>query len=365
MAERKAQNKYYPPEWDPSKGSINTFKGSHPLRDRARKLHMGILIIRFEIPYNTWCEGCGNLIGFGVRFNAEKKRVGNYYSTPIYQFGMKCPSCANRIVIETDPKACDYKMVSGARWKNEGWVPEANGAMPEFDRVDKAKLEGDAMYRLEHNVSDQVKAQETQPALVRLMRLQERMKTDYDANSKLRRSFREEKKVIKMEKAKDDALKQRASLSAIDLLPERPEDAAHAAAIRFGAAVSSDDMHVRKAALKRKSIFASPGGGGGGGDEKSKRIDKAAEKTLATTAEVTTAEVDEKKKKMKALRTSQYLALAQNHTPRTETSVGRLRAATHGLITPAPTAVPPPPPSSSLTGLSGLVDYGSEGEEEW
>ena len=349
MAERKAQNKYYPPEWDPSKGSINTFKGSHPLRDRARKLHMGILIIRFEIPYNTWCEGCGNMIGFGVRFNAEKKRVGNYYSTPIYQFGMKCPSCANRIVIETDPKACDYKMVSGARWKNEGWVPEANGAMPEFDREDKAKLEGDAMYRLEHNVSDQVKAQETQPALVRLMRLQERMKTDYDANSKLRRSFREEKKVIKMEKAKDEALKQRASLTAITLLPERPEDAAHAATIKFGAAVAQDDMHVKKAALKRKSIFASSSAADDG-----KRRDASTDKALHGTR----VEPDVDEKKMKALKTSQYLALAQNHTPRAGTSVGRLQVSTSELVKPSPTVTP-------STALSGLVDYGSDGSEEW
>ena len=29
--------------------------GQHPLRDRARKLDQGILIIRFEMPFNCWC----------------------------------------------------------------------------------------------------------------------------------------------------------------------------------------------------------------------------------------------------------------------------------------------------------------------
>ena len=65
MAERRATNKWYPEGWDPSKGSLNTFRGQHPLRERAKKLDQGILTVRFELPYNicvrmqrSRCPGC-------------------------------------------------------------------------------------------------------------------------------------------------------------------------------------------------------------------------------------------------------------------------------------------------------------------
>uniref|UniRef100_A0A8C4YB37 Probable splicing factor YJU2B n=1 Tax=Gopherus evgoodei TaxID=1825980 RepID=A0A8C4YB37_9SAUR len=45
--------------------SLNKYRNSHPLRERARKLSQGILIIRFEMPYNIWCDGCKNHIGMG------------------------------------------------------------------------------------------------------------------------------------------------------------------------------------------------------------------------------------------------------------------------------------------------------------
>ncbi len=53
----------------------------------------------------------------GVRYNAEKKQVGNYFSTRIYEFSMKCHICSNRIVVTTDPKTTQYIMTSGARAK--------------------------------------------------------------------------------------------------------------------------------------------------------------------------------------------------------------------------------------------------------
>uniref|UniRef100_A0A3Q1FZB4 Probable splicing factor YJU2B n=1 Tax=Acanthochromis polyacanthus TaxID=80966 RepID=A0A3Q1FZB4_9TELE len=64
--ERKGTNKYYPPDFDPAKhGSLNGYHKTHALRERARKLSQGILIIRFEMPYNIWCDGCKNHIGMG------------------------------------------------------------------------------------------------------------------------------------------------------------------------------------------------------------------------------------------------------------------------------------------------------------
>lgn len=63
-----------------------------------------ISLIRFELPYNIWCGGCGAHVGMGVRYNAQKTTVGRYYSTPIFKFRMKCHLCDNHFEIQTDPK---------------------------------------------------------------------------------------------------------------------------------------------------------------------------------------------------------------------------------------------------------------------
>lgn len=122
QGERKGQNKYYPPDFDPKKhGSLNGYHGTHALRERARKLDQGILIIRFEMPYNIWCLGCNAHIAMGVRYNAEKKKVGMYFTTPVYQFRMKCHLCDQHFEIKTDPQNFDYVILSGARRKEQRW----------------------------------------------------------------------------------------------------------------------------------------------------------------------------------------------------------------------------------------------------
>ncbi|XP_004399022.1 PREDICTED: coiled-coil domain-containing protein 130 isoform X2 [Odobenus rosmarus divergens] len=252
MGERKGVNKYYPPDFNPEKhGSLNRYHNSHPLRERARKLSQGILIIRFEMPYNIWCDGCKNHIGMGVRYNAEKKKVGNYYTTPIYRFRMKCHLCVNYIEMQTDPANCDYVIVSGAQRKEERWDMVDNEQVLTTEHEKKQKLETDAMFRLEHGEADRSTLKKALPTLSHLQEAQSAWKDDFALNSMLRKRFREKKKAMQEEEERDQALQAKASL-AIPLVPETEDDRRLAALLKFHTLDSYED----KQKLKRTEIIS-------------------------------------------------------------------------------------------------------------
>ncbi|KAE9451045.1 hypothetical protein C3L33_17040, partial [Rhododendron williamsianum] len=170
LAAARADNFYYPPEWTPKQGNLNKFHGQHALRERARKIDQGILIIRFEMPYNIWCGGCNSMIAKGVRFNAEKKQVGNYYSTKIWSFSMKSACCKHEIVIQTDPKNCEYVIISGAQKKTEDYDIEDAETLILPPDEERGKL-ADPFYRLEHGEKDMQKKKEAEPVLLLKKRL--------------------------------------------------------------------------------------------------------------------------------------------------------------------------------------------------
>nr|XP_057922702.1 probable splicing factor YJU2B [Doryrhamphus excisus]XP_057922710.1 probable splicing factor YJU2B [Doryrhamphus excisus]XP_057922720.1 probable splicing factor YJU2B [Doryrhamphus excisus] len=269
MGERKGTNKYYPPDFNPAKhGSLNGYHKTHALRERARKLSQGILIIRFEMPYNIWCDGCKNHIGMGVRYNAEKKKVGNYFTTPIYRFRMKCHLCINYIEMQTDPAACDYVIVSGASRKEERWDMAENEQILTTEREEKEKLETDAMFKLDHGGKDKEKLVKALPSLVELQDYQAGWKDDFQLNSALRRKFRTEKKVIAEKEEKDDAVRARTNLS-IPLLPERDEDKKLAALLSYQTPNSYEDrQRCKRKEISSRSWFSptptTPGGSTGG-----------------------------------------------------------------------------------------------------
>ncbi|WCJ21280.1 hypothetical protein M5689_003446 [Euphorbia peplus] len=249
LAAARADNFYYPPEWTPQQGSLNKFHGQHALRERARKIDQGILIIRFEMPFNIWCGGCNSMIAKGVRFNAEKKQVGNYYSTKIWSFSMKAACCKQEIVIQTDPKNCEYLIISGAQKKTEDFdVEDAETfALPADE--EKGKL-SDPFYRLEHEEEDIRKKKEAEPVLVRLQRASDsRHSDDYGRNKALRARLRSQKKRV----AEEEASSRKLGLN-IRLLPTSKEDAATAADIQFSSKFNRN-LKDKRASIHSTSIF--------------------------------------------------------------------------------------------------------------
>lgn len=225
-------NKYYPPDYDGEKdGSLNKYRGKHALGDRARKIDQGILITRFELPFNIWCGTCDNHIGMGVRYNAEKKKIGAYYSTPIFSFRCKCHLCDGWFEIHTDPKNTRYIVASGARQKDEDWNPEENGGyavhgeyLAIYPRtilnqilLDTQKANAgpsDPLAILEKKTDAQTNLTKVQvPRLEALQDASEHYNSDpYTFSVKVRKRFRAEKKAEKEKVAADDQIKGRYGL---------------------------------------------------------------------------------------------------------------------------------------------------------
>ncbi|XP_022957516.1 coiled-coil domain-containing protein 130-like [Cucurbita moschata] len=249
LAAARADNFYYPPEWTPKQGSLNKFHGQHALRERARKLDQGILIIRFEMPYNIWCGGCNSMIAKGVRFNAEKKQVGNYYSTKIWSFTMKAACCRQEIVIQTDPKNCEYVIISGAQRKTEEYDIEDAETLELPADEERGKL-ADPFYRLEHQEKDMQKKKEAEPVLVRLQRLSDsRHADDYTRNRTLRAQLRGQKKRV----AEEENASRKMGLG-IRLLPATEEDSSTAARMKFSSKFEKNRRNKR-ALIHASSIF--------------------------------------------------------------------------------------------------------------
>ncbi|CAH2011145.1 unnamed protein product [Acanthoscelides obtectus] len=261
MGERKGTNKYYPPDYDPKAGGLNKFLGTHALRERARKIDQGIIIIRFEMPYNIWCEGCQNHIGMGVRYNAEKTKVGMYYTTPVYQFKMKCHLCDNHFVIKTDPANLDYLILSGARRQENRWDPLKNEQVVPETKETQKRLFDDSMYKLEHGSKDTALAESAKPRLANLFNRNEDVWADcYTANQKLRAQFRKTNCDLKKQVAKDNMLLKKSSLD-IPLLAEREEDKKVASLLsmklKSNKSIAENTDQIRKKIISESSLPAS------------------------------------------------------------------------------------------------------------
>lgn len=299
LAAARADNFYYPPEWTPDQGSLNKFHGQHALRERARKLDQGILIIRFEMPFNIWCGGCNAMIAKGVRFNAEKKQVGNYYSTKIWSFSMKAACCKQEIVIQTDPKNCEYVITSGAQRKTEEFDVEDAETFELPQEEEKDKLV-DPFYRLEHQEEDMQKKKATEPVLVRLQRVSDdRHADDYSINKALRARLRNQKKRV----AEEESVSRKMGLG-IRLLPKSQEDAATAKLIKFSSGFEKNKREKR-AAISATPIFH--------------------QQSSSSTAAKKRLELESKRRKIKAIAASNLLTAGIRPSSWSQPSVSTAR----------------------------------------
>lgn len=103
MSERKAINKYYPPDYDPSKVP-KAKKSSNPNINR----------IRLMLPFSMKCVLCNEYIAARRKFNARKEVTAEkYLDVKIIRFHIKCPRCNSPLVFRTDPKSSGFEPVSG------------------------------------------------------------------------------------------------------------------------------------------------------------------------------------------------------------------------------------------------------------
>lgn len=226
------------------------YKSRHALGSRARKAGQGILTVRFEMPYAIWCSHCPKptIIGQGVRFNAEKKKVGNYHSTPIFSFRMKHNVCGGWIEIRTDPKNTAYVVVEGAKKRDTGDDVVKEGDYVIQSQAEKEKMQNDAFAALEGRVEEKKQVFSDKSRIEELYRGKERDWDDpFYANKRLRKTFRVERKVREQEGKRTEDLKERMSLG-MDLLAESEEDRRRAGFVDFG--VEDGETAVVKARSK-------------------------------------------------------------------------------------------------------------------
>ncbi|KAK3659699.1 Protein saf4 [Elasticomyces elasticus] len=229
--------RYVPPDLEGTASGNNIHKKRAPgtlRKDRTQT-------VRFEMPYAVFCHTCkpAQIIGQGVRFNAIKTRVGNYFSTPIWQFTLKHTACGGAIEITTDPKNTAYVVTKGGKARDYGdhddrARKEGEGGMPILTAEERERRRDDAFAQLEGEVDEKQAVKDNSKRIEELYRSGERDWDDpWAANKRMRTSFRHARKARKREEDATEALKARLGTDN-DLLPGTEEDATRAKLVTFG-----------------------------------------------------------------------------------------------------------------------------------
>jgi coiled-coil domain-containing protein 130 len=171
-----------------------------------------------------------------VRFNAEKKKVGNYYSTPVWSFRFKHTICGGWIEVRTDPQNAEYVVVDGGRRRDTGVDKLLDGEMRiGVSEEDKERLEKEGGFgALEKKVQDKTLFNSQKERLDQLLSASDRDWADpYEKSRKLRAEFRVGRRQRQSDERTGEALKEKFGL-AVELLAEHSEDNERVKYIDFG-----------------------------------------------------------------------------------------------------------------------------------
>ncbi|KAL6923225.1 hypothetical protein ACHAPO_001395 [Fusarium lateritium] len=241
--------RYVPPDVEGTI-SANALHKKHPLGARASK--PGSLKVRFELPYAVWCSTCPKptIIGQGVRFNAEKRRVGSYFSTPIWSFKLKHVECGGEIEIHTDPKNTAYVVVAGGTKRDTGEDVPREGDNVIMTDQEREALRQNAFASLEKTIEDREQLQNATLRIDELLEASAKHWDDpYTQNQKLRKAFRVKRKERERDAVATEDLQDRMSLG-IDIVPGTEDDARRAALVDFGPMEDGRDRALSKPLFK-------------------------------------------------------------------------------------------------------------------
>ncbi|KAG6453821.1 splicing factor YJU2-like [Manduca sexta] len=190
MSERKVLNKYYPPDFDPSK---------IPRMKLAKNRQY---TVRLMAPFNMRCATCGEYIYKGKKFNARKEDVENedYLGIRIYRFYIKCTRCLQEISFKTDPKNTDYEIEAGAT-RNFMALKLAEEQAKREEEEQKEEEANNPMKLLEYRTEQSKQEIELLESLEELKELNRRQQTvdyegmlkQYQPETAVERKAREEK----------------------------------------------------------------------------------------------------------------------------------------------------------------------------
>ena len=188
----------------------------------------GIKKSRIELPFNIWCGGCGRHIAKNVRFNSEKKQIGSYYRTPIFEFIFSCPSCSQIIKMQSNPKDANYKISFGAKEKIEGSADDENR-----DEREKLKRETNPFAFLEHRLKVEESAKDAAPMIDAIKEATDVFrKEDFAMNQQLRKDHRILRKNENLSRIRAQKVQKKLSLD-VKLGPEIPTDKLEASRVHF------------------------------------------------------------------------------------------------------------------------------------